>query len=77
MWETFYPSYEKFVEEIQKMGKYGENPIFYPEGTGWESMAVLNPAVIVEDGIFYMLYRGDDWTYVRWIEKQPLPQGAI
>lgn len=54
--------------------KYVGNPILSPTGSGWESMAVLCPAVIVENGIFYMFYRGDDWTYVRWIENQPLPK---
>jgi predicted GH43/DUF377 family glycosyl hydrolase len=74
---VIYDSYKNIIKEIQKMKKYRGNPILYPEGTGWESMAVLNPAVMVENGIFYMLYRGDDWTYVRWIEDQPLPKSLM
>jgi predicted GH43/DUF377 family glycosyl hydrolase len=31
-----------------------------PQGDGFEAMAVFNPTVIVEDGIFYMLYRAED-----------------
>jgi len=30
------------------------------QGDGFEAMAVFNPTVIVEDGIFYMLYRAED-----------------
>ncbi len=43
---------------------YEGNPILTPT-TGFEAKAVYNPAVIVVDGIFHMLYRaeaGDDCT---------------
>ena len=40
--------------------KYEDNPIMAPQGDGFEAMAVFNPTVIVEDGIFYMLYRAED-----------------
>lgn len=40
--------------------KYEDNPIMGPQGDGFEAMAVFNPTVIVEDGIFYMLYRAED-----------------
>ncbi len=40
--------------------KYEDNPIMEPQGDGFEAMAVFNPTVIVEDGIFYMLYRAED-----------------
>ncbi len=40
--------------------KYEDNPIMEPQGDGFEAMAVFNPMVIVEDGIFYMLYRAED-----------------
>jgi predicted GH43/DUF377 family glycosyl hydrolase len=40
--------------------KYEGNPIMEPQGDGFEAMAVFNPTVIVEDGIFYMLYRAED-----------------
>ncbi len=57
--------------------KYAGNPILSPQGSGWESMAVLTPAVILKDETFYMFYRGDDWSYVRWIENQPLPRHVL
>ena len=53
--------------------KYIANPILSPSGTDWESMAVMTPAVIVENGVFYMIYRGDDWTWARYERKQQLP----
>jgi len=40
--------------------KHEDNPIMEPQGDGFEAMAVFNPTVIVEDGIFYMLYRAED-----------------
>ena len=40
--------------------KYAGNPILSPQGNGFESWAVFNPAVITKDGIFYMLYRAED-----------------
>jgi len=57
--------------------KYPNNPILSPIGSGWQSMSVLTPAVIIKDETFFMLYRGDDWSYVRWIENQPLPRRII
>jgi len=39
--------------------KYASNPILTPQGDGFESWAVFNPAVIAKDGIFYMLYRAE------------------
>ncbi|MDO9575162.1 MAG: glycoside hydrolase family 130 protein [bacterium] len=54
--------------------KYSGNPILFPTGTGWESMAVLAPTVVIKGEKFYMFYRGDDWSYVRWIEDQPFPR---
>lgn len=69
-------SYTELINELESLEKYPSNPILYPKGPDWESMAVLCPAVI-EDGTFYMLYRGDDWTYVRWIEHQPLPENLM
>src|SRR5260370_21311109 len=35
-------------------------PILSPEGSGWESAGTFNPAVIVHDGKFVMLYRAQD-----------------
>lgn len=36
-----------------------QNPLLEPIGTDWESRNAYNPTVIVENGIFYMLYRGE------------------
>lgn len=36
------------------------NPIMEPLGNGFEAFAVYNPAMIVENGTFYMLYRAED-----------------
>ena len=35
-------------------------PILSPQGTSWESAGVFNPAVIMRDGKFVMLYRAQD-----------------
>ena len=35
-------------------------PILSPQGTGWESAGTFNPAVILHDGKFVMLYRAQD-----------------
>ena len=39
--------------------KYAGNPIMGPRGIGWESRRVYNPSVIVENGVFHMLYRAE------------------
>ena len=39
--------------------KHEGNPIMEPQGDGFEAFAVYNPAVVVEDGTFYMLYRAE------------------
>ena len=39
--------------------RWGERPVLEPKGTGWESVNVYNPGVIVEDDIFKMLYRAE------------------
>jgi predicted GH43/DUF377 family glycosyl hydrolase len=57
--------------------KYPGNPILSPTGWGWESMAVTTPAVVIKDETFYMFYRGDDWSYVRWKENHPFPRHII
>ncbi len=46
--------------------KYVDNPILLPQGIGFESKATFNPAVIVKDGMFYMLYRAEDWEGKGW-----------
>ena len=36
---------------------YAENPILRPQGDGWESASVYNPAAVVKDGQVVLLYR--------------------
>ena len=36
---------------------YAENPILSPQGDGWESGSVYNPAAVVKDGKVVLLYR--------------------
>ena len=59
---------------VPQFKRYPASPILSPKGPGWESMAVLSPAVTISDDTFYMFYRGDDWTYIRWKEDHPLPK---
>lgn len=41
-----------------ELQRHPANPILLPEPTSdWESLNVLNPAVIYEDGLFHMFYR--------------------
>jgi predicted GH43/DUF377 family glycosyl hydrolase len=37
-----------------------ETPILTPQGSGWESAGTFNPAVVMRDGKFVMLYRAQD-----------------
>jgi predicted GH43/DUF377 family glycosyl hydrolase len=37
-----------------------QTPILSPQGDGWESAGVFNPAVVMHDGKFVMLYRAQD-----------------
>jgi predicted GH43/DUF377 family glycosyl hydrolase len=37
-----------------------QTPILAPQGDGWESAGVFNPAVVMHDGKFVMLYRAQD-----------------
>src|SRR5256885_10974834 len=37
-----------------------ENPILSPQGNSWESAGTFNPAVVVHNGKFVMLYRAQD-----------------
>jgi len=37
-----------------------ETPILSPQGNTWESTATFNPAVVIHDGKFIMLYRAQD-----------------
>jgi predicted GH43/DUF377 family glycosyl hydrolase len=38
---------------------YEGNPILEPAGEGFDTERVYNPAVIIVDGVFYMLYRAE------------------
>src|SRR5271165_6708133 len=40
--------------------RISENPILSPEGDGWESAGTFNPAVVMHDGKYVMLYRAQD-----------------
>ena len=40
--------------------RMSETPILAPQGNTWESAGAFNPAVIVRDGKFIMLYRAQD-----------------
>jgi predicted GH43/DUF377 family glycosyl hydrolase len=40
--------------------RVSDTPIISPEGDGWESAGTFNPAVVVHDGRFVMLYRAQD-----------------
>lgn len=43
-----------------KWSRASQTPILSPEGDGWESAGVFNPAVVVHNGKFVMLYRAQD-----------------
>ncbi len=47
--------------------KHKENPILTPRGKEFEAVAVFNPAIVYEDGKFWMLYRAEDWDGVSTI----------
>ena len=36
------------------------NPVLSPQGDGWESAGTFNPAVVMHDGKYVMLYRAQD-----------------
>jgi predicted GH43/DUF377 family glycosyl hydrolase len=40
--------------------RLSESPILSPQGTGWESAGVFNPAVVYANGKYVMLYRAQD-----------------
>src|SRR5271166_6431680 len=40
--------------------RVSQTPILSPQGTGWESAGVFNPAVVFYDGKYVMLYRAQD-----------------
>lgn len=40
--------------------RVSEEPILSPQGDSWESAGIFNPAVVMHDGKFVMLYRAQD-----------------
>jgi len=40
--------------------RVSENPVLSPQGPSWESAGTFNPAVVIHDGKFVMLYRAQD-----------------
>jgi predicted GH43/DUF377 family glycosyl hydrolase len=40
--------------------RFSETPIVSPQGNSWESAGVFNPAVVLQNGKFVMLYRAQD-----------------
>lgn len=49
---------------LEGLRKYSGNPILSPQGNGWESKDVFNPAAVVKDNQVYLLYRAEDRTGV-------------
>ncbi len=40
--------------------RVSDDPVLSPEGNGWESAGTFNPAVVMHDGKYVMLYRAQD-----------------
>jgi beta-1,2-mannosidase len=40
--------------------RVSQNPILSPQGDGWESAGTFNPALVIHDGKYVMLYRAQD-----------------
>src|SRR6516225_4918389 len=40
--------------------RVSQGPILSPQGDGWESAGTFNPAVVMHDGKYVMLYRAQD-----------------
>lgn len=56
-WATEYAEFA-FLWRLPPFGKYPGNPVLRYRGTGWESLAVFNPTILVtDDGEILMLYR--------------------
>lgn len=56
-WATEYAEFA-FLWRLPPFGKYPGNPVLRHRGTGWESLAVFNPTILVTgDGEILMLYR--------------------
>ncbi len=64
MKKAYRPHESQFYEYTYLKGlgpfrKYGNNPILAPQGDGWESHAVFNPAAWTDGEKVYMLYRAE------------------
>ena len=58
---------------------YEQNPIMTPQGDGWESGSVYNPAAIVKDGQVVLLYRAhadDIISHVGYATSDRAPVGS-
>jgi len=49
-----------FLLGLGPFTKYKNNPILSPQGKGWESHSVFNPATVVSDDEVIMLYRAEE-----------------
>jgi beta-1,2-mannosidase len=45
---------------LQHWSRLSATPIISPQGTGWESEGTFNPAVVLHQGKYVMLYRAQD-----------------
>ena len=50
----------KRFELFHDWKRLGQTPMLSPRGEGWESAGTFNPAVMVREGKFVMLYRAQD-----------------
>jgi len=53
-----------FTPPFSAWHRASDEPILGPRGTGFESRGVFNPAVIIHDGMFVMLYRAQGFDHV-------------
>jgi predicted GH43/DUF377 family glycosyl hydrolase len=51
---------ERFELPFRKWRRASRAPVLAPQGTGFDSAGVFNPAVILKDGEFVMLYRAQN-----------------
>ena len=56
--------------------RYGENPLFRPQGDGWESRNVYNPGVLFDEGKFRMLYRAQGKPVTSRVGYAESPDGV-
>jgi predicted GH43/DUF377 family glycosyl hydrolase len=48
------------LEGLKNWRRLSDQPIISPQNAGWESAGTFNPAVVVHEGKFVMLYRAQD-----------------